>query len=98
MKRFLLALCVAAGLSASAATAPNILFIMTDQQIADGLSCRMGREHLHTPALDRLAARGTFFTRGYAPNPLCMPARNSIFTGRFPHETRVTDNTPMYSA
>lgn len=81
----------------SSPAAPNILFIMTDQHVADGLSHRMGREHLHTPALDRLAARGTFFTRAYAPNPLCMPARNSIFTGRFPHETGVTDNTPMYS-
>lgn len=83
--------------SAVAANTPNILFIMTDQQIADGLSSRMGRQYLHTPALDSLAARGTYFTRAYAPNPLCMPSRNSIFTGRFPHETGVTDNTPMYS-
>ncbi len=81
----------------AAANSPNILFIMTDQQIADGLSARMGREHLHTPALDSLMARGTYFTRAYAPNPLCMPARNSIFTGRYPHETGVTDNTPMHS-
>ncbi|HRE82222.1 MAG TPA: sulfatase-like hydrolase/transferase [Opitutaceae bacterium] len=83
------------GGTAWAAKSPNILFIMTDQQIADGLSARMGREHLHTPALDQLMARGTYFTRAYAPNPLCMPARNSIFTGRFPHETGVTDNAPM---
>lgn len=79
------------------ARAPNVLFIMTDQQIADGLSSRMGREYLNTPALDRLAARGTFFTRAYAANPLCMPSRNSIFTGRYPHETGVTDNTPMHT-
>ncbi|HWL16050.1 MAG TPA: sulfatase-like hydrolase/transferase [Opitutus sp.] len=96
MKRLLLAWTFgAACLGASAA--PNVLFIMTDQQIADGLSCRMGNQYLNTPALDSLAARGTFFTRAYAPNPLCMPARNSIFTGRYPHETGVTDNTPMYS-
>lgn len=96
MKRFFFALglCLAATLTAAP---PNILFIMTDQQIADGLSCRMGNKYLHTPALDRLASRGTFFTRAYAPNPLCMPARNSIFTGRYPHETGVTDNAPMHS-
>ncbi len=80
-------------LSASAAAPPNIVFIMTDQHSADALSCRMGDRYLKTPALDRLAARGTFFSRAYTPNPLCMPARNSIFTGRYPHETGVTDNT-----
>lgn len=83
------------GSTAWAAKSPNILFIMTDQQIADGLSARMGRDYLHTPALDQLMARGTYFTRAYAPNPLCMPARNSIFTGRYPHETGITDNSPM---
>ncbi len=66
---------------------------MTDQQSADALSCRMGDRWLKTPALDALAARGTFFSRAYAANPLCMPARASIFTGRYPHETGVTDNT-----
>ncbi len=76
------------------AAAPNVVFIMTDQQSADALSCRMGDRYLRTPALDSLAARGTFFTRAYAANPLCMPARNAIFTGRYPHETKVTDNTP----
>ena len=76
---------------------PNVIYIMTDQQSADALSCRMGERYLKTPALDSLAARGTFFTRAYTPKPLCMPARNSIFTGRYPHETGVTDNAEMNS-
>ncbi len=71
---------------------PNILFIMTDQQFADVMSCRMGRTYIHTPAMDRLAKEGTLFAQAYSPNPLCMPARSSIFTGRYPHETRVTQN------
>ena len=70
---FVVSLLLFAAIPAGAAS-PNILFIMTDQQIADGLSSRMGREYLNTPALDRLAARGTFFTRAYAPNPLCIPS------------------------
>lgn len=93
MKSVLRLLGVAAASVSALAAAPNIVFIMTDQQSADALSCRMGDRYLKTPALDSLAARGTFFTRAYSPNPLCMPARNSIFTGRLPHETRVTDNT-----
>ena len=71
---------------------PNILFIMTDQQFGDAMSCRMGKKWLNTPAMDSLAAKGTLFANAYSPNPLCMPARNSIFTGRYPHETGVTMN------
>jgi choline-sulfatase len=71
---------------------PNILFIITDQQFADAMSCRMGSRFIHTPAMDRLAGAGTLFTRAYSSNPLCMPWRNSVFTGRYPHETGVTAN------
>jgi choline-sulfatase len=85
-------------LSAVAAAPPNIVFIMTDQHSADALSCRMGDRYLKTPALDSLAARGTLFSRAYTPNPLCMPARNSIFTGRYPHETGITDKVWFWPA
>ena len=89
-RSLLLLLLSSIGLSAAS---PNVVFIMTDQHTADAMSCRMGDRYLKTPALDRLAARGTLFSRAYTPNPLCMPARNSIFTGRYPHETGITDNT-----
>lgn len=71
---------------------PNIVFIITDQQFAEAMSCRMGAHFVHTPTMDQLARTGMLFTRAYSPNPLCMPARNSMFTGRYPHETRVTQN------
>lgn len=93
----ILPLFIVALVASAFAAQPNVIFIMTDQQSADALSCRMGDRYLKTPALDSLAARGTFFTRAYSPNPLCMPARNSIFTGRYPHETHVTDNSEMRS-
>jgi len=73
-------------------SAPNILFIVTDQLFADAMSCRMGREFVNTPALDHLARNGMLFTRAYSTNPLCMPFRNAAFTGRYPHETGVTNN------
>ncbi len=41
---------------------PNILFIMTDQMRADALGCSGGLP-ASTPNLDRLARRGTLFTR-----------------------------------
>ena len=71
---------------------PNVLFITTDQQFADIMSCRMGTKYINTPAMDSLAKDGVLFTEAYTPNPLCMPARNSIFTGRYPHETGCQKN------
>ena len=78
--------------AATAQDRPNILLIITDQQSADIMSCRMGTRYINTPAMDSLAAGGMLFTRAYSANPLCMPLRNSLFTGRYPHETGVTMN------
>ncbi len=73
-------------LDAAGAKRPNIVLIMTDQQFAEAMSCRMGDEYIKTPNMDSLAAEGMLFTRAYCANPLCVPSRTSIFTGRYPHE------------
>ncbi|MFW5803233.1 MAG: sulfatase, partial [Verrucomicrobiota bacterium] len=70
---------------------PNILFIFTDQQCADMLSCA-GNGDLATPNLDRLASRGTRFERAYCAQPLCVPSRGAMSTGRYPHEIGVPFN------
>lgn len=62
---------------------PNILILITDQQSHDLLSCA-GNGYVSTPALDRLAAGGTRFTRAYCSDPVCVPSRFSMFTGRMP--------------
>lgn len=72
-------------------TPVNILVLMADQFAAHALSCA-GAEHLSTPALDALAARGTRFTRAYTSFPLCVPARASMMTGRYPHELGLRGN------
>lgn len=61
---------------------PNVLLITTDQQRTDSLSC-YGSTFTATPHLDRLAAEGVRFDRAYCANPVCTPARASIFTGRY---------------
>jgi len=71
---------------------PNILLVLTDQQSADAMSCRMGTTFISTPAMDGLAARGVSFTRAYTANPLCVPARASMLTGQPPHVTGVQVN------
>ena len=70
---------------------PNVLIIITDQQHAGMMSCT-GNRHLATPALDGLAARGTRFERAYAANPVCVPSRFSMMTGRMPSDVGMRSN------
>lgn len=55
---------------------------MFDQLRFDYLSCA-GHKSLHTPHLDRLAARGVRFTRAYVQSPVCGASRMSTYTGRY---------------
>ncbi len=64
---------------------PNILLTIADDQRHDMLGCR-GRTRLRTPALDRLARRGTCFTHAFhlgSTHPaVCAPSRAMLHTGR----------------
>jgi len=70
---------------------PNIIFIFTDQQQAGMMSCA-NNKYLHTPAMDSLAATGVRFERAYCTNPVCLPARFSMMTGRMPSELGIRSN------
>ena len=70
---------------------PNFLFLTTDQHRADGVGC-YGNPFVQTPHLDALAADGVRLDRAYVNNPLCMPSRATILTGRYPHSHRVWCN------
>ncbi|HEU5086565.1 MAG TPA: sulfatase-like hydrolase/transferase [Roseiflexaceae bacterium] len=61
---------------------PNIVLITSDQQHWQTLGINNPR--IHTPALDRLAAEGTNFSRAYCASPVCSPSRASIITGMYP--------------
>jgi choline-sulfatase len=61
---------------------PNIIYIFTDQQSASMMSCA-GNKWLKTPAMDSIAENGIRFTRAYTTNPVCVPARIGMMTGRF---------------
>ena len=60
---------------------PNFLFIITDQHRADHLGC-YGNPIVKTPHIDSIAQKGTRWDRFYVANPICMPNRASIMTGR----------------
>lgn len=70
---------------------PNILYVFTDQQSATMLSCT-GNAWLKTPAMDRLASSGVRFERAYCTNPVCLPSRFSMITGRMPSYAGIRSN------
>ncbi|MGB0407274.1 MAG: sulfatase-like hydrolase/transferase, partial [Pseudomonadales bacterium] len=78
---------------------PNVLFIITDQQRADHVGF-MGHPSLRTPHLDALAAQGRVFRNAWVANPVCMPNRCSIMTGRLPtaHSVIFNDRSLPWNA
>ena len=73
---------------------PNVLFIMADQLKWSAL--RMYSEiGIPTPSLERLAARGVMYRNAVTPYPLCVPARTSVMTGRYPHSTGCRRNETL---
>lgn len=71
---------------------PNILLIICDQLRADHTGFG-GSSLIVTPHLDGLAARGRVFDRAHVANPICMPNRASILTGRVPTAHGVVANS-----
>ncbi len=73
---------------------PNILWIMTDQQSFNMMSCA-GNPYIRTPNMDRLARCGVRFERAYCSNPVCLPSRLGMFTGTYPGDAGVIENNSV---
>jgi arylsulfatase A-like enzyme len=69
----------------------NVLFIITDAQRANYLSCT-GNPTLKTPNIDSIGEEGVIFTNCFSTNPFCMPSRATIFTGKYPNVHGVRSN------
>ena len=77
----------------AAAAKPNIVMIVSDDHAWTDYSF-MGHAQIRTPNIDRLAAEGLTFRRGYVPSSLCCPSLASMITGLYPHQHKVTCNDP----
>ncbi|WP_269523056.1 sulfatase-like hydrolase/transferase [Coraliomargarita parva] len=78
------------------ANTPNFVFIMTDTQGTNVIESYCGQA-MRTPNIDKLAAEGVRFDRGYTTCPVCSPARSAIFTGLFPSKAGpMTNNLSLY--
>lgn len=65
---------------------PNVLFIAVDD-LRPELKC-YGRNHIHSPNIDALAAGGIVFERAYCMVPTCGASRSSLMTGLRPARNR----------
>jgi len=83
--------CLSACAAETPAEPPNIVFLLVDDLGAMDIGAFSPDTFYETPNIDRLAAGGMRFTRGYAANPVCSPTRFSIMTGRYPTRVGATN-------
>ena len=69
-----------------AADRPNVLFIAVDD-LRPELKC-YGKQHIHSPHIDKLAESGTLFERAFCMVPTCGASRASLMTGIRPARKR----------
>ncbi len=77
-------------LPVQAASHPNIVFILTDDQAAWTLGC-LGNQQAYTPNLDRFFDQSVVLRNCFVTTPVCSPSRASLLTSRYGTELGITD-------
>lgn len=70
---------------------PNLLFLWTDEQRADTMAA-YGNAQIKTPNLNALCDESFVFRNAYVSQPVCTPARSTVMTGLWPHQSGCTMN------
>jgi len=83
------ALCLQAFLSATAADHPNIVIILADDMGYGDVAALNAQSRIPTPNLDSLAASGMTFTDAHTPSSVCTPTRYGLLTGRYCWRSRL---------
>jgi len=65
---------------------PNFIIFIADDISWDDFGC-YGNSFVQTPNIDKLSSEGIMFSNMYLTTSSCSPSRNSIMTGRYPHNT-----------
>jgi N-sulfoglucosamine sulfohydrolase len=73
----------------AASPKPNLLFITVDDMSCDSVGIYGCELKDTSPHMDRLAADGLRFLHAHVQVGNCMPSRNVMFSGRYPHNNRV---------
>lgn len=87
-----------------AADKPNIVFLISDDQRYDALSCVQKEQGdkgrfpwFKTPHIDRIAEGGVRFRNAFVVNSLCSPSRACFLTGKYSHQNGIWNNTTPFS-
>jgi arylsulfatase A-like enzyme len=92
-KLIITAICSCSALVQAQQKKPNILFILTDDQRWDAIGCA-GNDIIHTPEMDKLAEKGTYFKNAFVSTPISAASRASIITGMYERSHGFTFQTP----
>ena len=68
---------------------PNLLIITTDDMSCDSVGVYGCKLKDSTPNMDRLAERSLRFNHAHVVVGNCMPSRNVMWSGRYPHNNRI---------
>ena len=69
----------------------NILFVLSDQHSSRFLGT-VGDRYVETPNFDRMISDGVYFDNAYCQDPLCVPSRASLITGRYSRNLGIYEN------
>jgi arylsulfatase A-like enzyme len=91
------------GSADDASSRPNIIFIFSDDHATHAVGAYGPKNnnpelhnHVHTPAIDRLASKGMLFRNVFCTNSICGPSRAAILTGKHSHFNGMfVNNTPF---
>ncbi len=73
---------------------PNVILIISDDHAWTDYGF-LGNEKIQSPHIDKLAAEGLTFTRGYVTTALCSPSLATMLTGLYTHQHGITGNDPV---
>lgn len=81
---------------------PNILFILSDQHSSlylgsQKINSDQTKFTVSTPNLDRLCSEGVLYSNAICQNPLCVPSRSSLLSGRYSKNLGIYENRHIFS-
>jgi arylsulfatase A len=85
--------CCAFVVNASAASKPNIIFILADDMGYGDCSAYNPESKIRTPNIDRLAREGLRFTDAHSAAAVCTPSRYGLLSGTCPARTNISNFT-----
>lgn len=73
----------------------NVILITADDLNYNSLGCYGNTLHQISPNIDKLAESGILFTNAFVNIAVCQPSRQSILTGRYPHNNGAPAFNPI---